>query len=295
MKQRGYGWMLGLWLLTAIVAAVAVRKGSQWRAENEVLRAELQQERLRPPLELTTDTPSRYGGMSRDDKMELMRLRNEVTQLKASVAAAGNSPQDAQGNQPEAARQTATMEGSAIDHKDFPKEQWSFRGYATPEDAVVSSFWALSNGDLEQVMESMPPGDRTEWQNQRAKVSEEQMQNQINREFGDLSAFRLTQQKQVSPTQIIMDLEMVKPQQISTRPVHLFLVGNEWKVQSLINTYDPLAFYRKNPELMRRYFPHLFRQNVEQQQNVTAQPPQVQPAGAVETQGTLPPEPSPNE
>ena len=24
-------------------------------------------------------------------------------------------------------------------------------------------------------------------------------------------------------------------------------------------TYDPLAFYRKNPELMRRYFPHLFR------------------------------------
>jgi type IV pilus assembly protein PilM len=25
------------------------------------------------------------------------------------------------------------------------------------------------------------------------------------------------------------------------------------------STYDPLAFYRKNPELMRRYFPHLFR------------------------------------
>jgi hypothetical protein len=24
--------------------------------------------------------------------------------------------------------------------------------------------------------------------------------------------------------------------------------------------YDPLAFYRKNPELMRRYFPHLFQQ-----------------------------------
>ena len=29
-------------------------------------------------------------------------------------------------------------------------------------------------------------------------------------------------------------------------------------------SYDPLAFYRKNPELMKRYFPHLLNANGEQ-------------------------------
>jgi hypothetical protein len=52
-------------------------------------------------------------------------------------------------------------------------------------------------------------------------------------------------------------------------------------MQSPVNTYDPLAFYRKNPELMRRYFPHLVNQHVQQQG-------QVAPAG-----GSLPPEPAP--
>jgi len=87
------------------------------------------------------------------------------------------------------------------------------------------------------------------------------------------------------------------------------LVGNEWKAGAPINqnrqnvavneaqnnagdaanSYDPLAFYRKNPELMKRYFPHLYRAQVDQQPDAAVQQSE-QPTG-----GTLPPEPSPNE
>ena len=83
-----------------------------------------------------------------------------------------------------------------------------------------------------------------------------------------------------------------------TKRVRMNLVGAEWKGGAPINQnkqpmaanqgvaaneqggeYDPMAFYRKNPELMRRYFPHLYQQ---QQQAVGG------------NGGTLPPEPAPN-
>jgi DNA gyrase/topoisomerase IV subunit A len=38
--------------------------------------------------------------------------------------------------------------------------------------------------------------------------------------------------------------------------------------------YDPLTFYRKNPELMKRYFPHLFKEGQAQEQNEIQGSPQ---------------------
>jgi hypothetical protein len=115
------------------------------------------------------------------------------------------------------------------------------------------------------------------------------------KEFGSNSTLRIKGQEQVSPTEVVLDVEMERP---FTKRVRMNLVGTEWKAGAPINqnrqpaapaqdvatveesgAYDPLPFYRKNPELMKRYFPHLFQQ---QQQQAAG-------GGA----GTLPPEPAP--
>lgn len=51
-------------------------------------------------------------------------------------------------------------------------------------------------------------------------------------------------------------------------------------------TYDPLTFYRRNPELMKRYFPHLYKAEVESQ---TVQPAQLD--NAAESQPDVPADP----
>lgn len=277
-----------------VMCFVLAGRMAKLRAENEMLRAELHEERLiTAEFARSAQGARKLGGgeTSHEEKLELMRLRNEVTQLRASAEAAREAVKNALENKDLGMQRAATGNdrSQTVIGMELQKEQWGFRGYATPEDAVVSAMWALGNGDLLRVAESMAAGDHKEWQDQRARSSDDAVQSQIQREFGDLTALKITGQKEVSPTKMLVDVVMHKPQQISTRQVHVYREGNEWKMQSLINVYDPLAFYRRNPELMKRYFPHLFREEVPQQ----LLPPNEAPR--VDGEGTLPPEPSPNE
>ncbi|MGZ8901871.1 MAG: hypothetical protein ACXW3Z_17395, partial [Limisphaerales bacterium] len=114
---------------------------------------------------------------------------------------------------------------------------------------------------------------------------EEEVAAMLQKQMEQLKTVRIKEQRQVSPTEMALNLQTGD----ENSPVHavtMHLVGNEWKAAApfTFDGYDPLSFYRRNPELMRRYFPHLVNQNVQQQQG------QVAPAG-----GSLPPEPSPNE
>jgi hypothetical protein len=261
--------------------------------------------------------------------LELMRLRNEVTQLKASAAAAREAVKEALENRQGGVQQVAMIDeqGRSMGETKFRKEEWGFRGYGTPEDTLVSGMWALTSGDLEKVVEGLTVGEREQWQARAVGKTEEEIKAGILREYGNVAAMKITEERQVSPKEVVLTVTMEGPGQMTTREMGFQLEGNEWKMQSLVNTYDPLAFYRRNPELMRRYFPHLFRGEVNQQQgapegeetstqsstatagqqnlppelmrryglNLQQQPAPAHSRAAAEGHGSLPPEPSPNE
>jgi hypothetical protein len=294
MNAKTFG-LAGLWAVTVIIAAVAIAKLNQTRALNQQLRAELETPNAMDAREprSSEENPVRPG-LARDEKLELMRLRNEVTQLRASAAAAREAVKDALENRDEAMRRVALVDrnGREIAESDLNTADLSFRGYATAEDAFTSAVAAMKDGDAQTMVNSMTPEEAARWQSLNAGKSEEEIKARFVKEFGSNSTLRIKGAEHVSPTEIVLEVELERPM---TKRVRMNLVGNEWKAGAPINQnkqvagnqggvaseqagdYDPMAFYKKNPELMKRYFPHLYQQQ----------------QGAEGGAGTLPPEPAP--
>jgi hypothetical protein len=341
MKDRGFGWTAGMCVGTVIVAVIALGMFFQQRRTNAQLQAELTARANGQWVAADHDTTSRAErneGLSQAEKIELMRLRNEVTQLRTSAAAARESVKEILENRTREERVKSARQNSSADGQfEFRQSDLVFRGYAMPEDAYISALAAMKNGDVQTMLNSMTAEERARWEQLNEGKTPEEIQARFQKEFGAVHTIRITGEEQVSPTELVMEVEMVRP---FTKRVRMNLEGNEWKAGAPINqnsqsvamanaqpptqagnpngeseAYDPLAFYRKNPELMKRYFPHLYKADL-QQQDPTAQPQEIQqgqpqqPAMNPEIMrryfphlqqqkvrdgqgGTLPPEPSP--
>ena len=312
MKTTGARAVLGLLVVTLIFAAVVTARYLELRKENDTLRA--QKEREVEQDEMARQSVAQREPLSNAEKLELMRLRNVVTQLRASVTAAKEQVKGALENRDRTLgerRQVAAMDqhGQQMGQLEFKTEELMHRGFATPEDGYISAMAAMKDGDIAAMLQAMAPEERARWEQLNAGKTPDEIQARFQEEFGANSTLRIKAEEQVSPTEVVLDVEMERP---FTKRVRMNLVDNEWKAGAPINqnkqtvaansmasgaagadnqgeNYHPLAFYRKNPELMKRYFPHLYRPEMEQAPD--AQPVQVPPT----TQGTLPPEPSPNE
>lgn len=105
----------------------------QLAAENARLSNELDQAKSRIQKSESTST-------------ELLRLRNEVGSLRA-----------AQKGQRVVHQTPATQSNQTNSPVTILKEDWSFAGYATPDDALQSAMWALRETNLKQFFDSLMP------------------------------------------------------------------------------------------------------------------------------------------
>ena len=274
----------GWWVLSAvavIVAALAVGKSLDLRKMNRELRAENERLSAQSEATLVRVVKPAGNGLGQAEKLELMRLRNEVTQLRASAQAARDAVKAALENRlPREGEVRTRTEMAAAEAGGVQREELSLRGYATPEDALVTSLWAMTEGQPEALKEALTPEGRRIFELRMAGKTEEEVATILQKQMEQLKTVRIKEQRQISPTEMAINLQTGD----ENSPVHavtMQLVGNEWKsVAPFTFEYDPLAFYRRNPELMRRYFPHLV--SGAQQQG------EAEPAG-----GSLPPEPAP--
>lgn len=87
----------------------------------------------------------------RKDNTELLRLRNEVSQLRRE--------RDAQKQQANQATPPAQGAGPSASEpgRYISKEQLAFVGYATPDAALESMTWGMMNGNYEQTIASLGP------------------------------------------------------------------------------------------------------------------------------------------
>lgn len=85
------------------------------------------------------------------DNAELLRLRNEVGQLRRERDAAQQRANQA------AAPPVGSGQSPANPGRYISKDQLAFAGYATPEAALESQFWALATGNYEQAVASYSP------------------------------------------------------------------------------------------------------------------------------------------
>jgi hypothetical protein len=114
---------------------------------------------------------------------DLQTMRTELRRLRAQLSVArstmtSNAPPD--------------VPASDI----FPRDSWKFAGFDTPENAVESATWAISQGDEDSYLDSLSPDLRDEMESELADGS-----------FGDVGPLSLGNSKDFR----IVDRETISP------------------------------------------------------------------------------------
>ena len=247
--------LLALLIAAAAFAMITWRKQKSLGSENQQLQArvsELEQDLAKA----TSDTST--GDLKREaqaQKLELMRLRNEVSQLRADRQADADLESEldrlrTENQQLRAERRAASAHGSPDPPEPsrdrFPAEQWQYTGLATPESALTSALWELKHGQLPTESSlAADPGQFAAW---RQKIA-------------GASAVQIMERHEPSPGEFRLKLFLEGP--AVQREFTLTREGSNWRLANVQDAAanDPMQFYLQNPELMRRYFPHLVPQN----------------------------------
>src|SRR5439155_7426461 len=204
------------------------------RDQNQALRqradqlTELQEENQR--LSNLVAQANGSLALSKDQLSELMRLRGEVGQLQQKEhdrfrATAGGQSAPA-----------AKAAFEAVNSQTIPRESWAFAGYATPENALQSVAWAMSQGDVKSFLAGLSP----ETQNHYAQLFEGKTENEIltmlSDEIGQLPALRLDRKKVSGDDAVTFVLYSEERDDGTTKTkdeaVMTFKnVGGEWKLE----------------------------------------------------------------
>jgi hypothetical protein len=238
-------------LQTAIVSAVVVagvatplviQHEAKLRRENQALRQQVDQfagltaenERLSNLVAQANNARS----LSNDQLNDLLRLRGEVGLLRRQTNELGKLReenrrlQDAYSKPAQKLPSPNSLQDRA-GQVDFPRESWTFAGYANPESTILSLASAGVGGDVETFLNSLTPAfqarEKERWQND--KKSEIQIRDELVREFGQTKAIRLLDKTVVSENEMILSLVIQRDDGHNETPkMKVQLIGNEWKM-----------------------------------------------------------------
>ena len=128
-------------------------------------------------------------------------------------------------------RQLPEPQPVASSQAEFPKESWRFAGYADPESAFESTFWAMSQGDAKTYMATLAPHGGL-FREAQGK-SEDEIVAGNRRTVEGLTGYRIIDKKIVSADRVILTvLPETATGQGPKRPGKLVIlrIDDEWKV-----------------------------------------------------------------
>lgn len=233
-------------IAASLVAVINWRKAALFKMDNEELREQLQ------ALQVEVETAARLSEISKANSAkahqqttELMQLRNEVTQLraersvtKASQAQRENPSTEAIENRNE--RGNSPAEAALPVEDVFPRERWTFAGYATPESALVSAIWAMNEGTPEAYLNSLAPTEQERiaklWQDKSEAEISEKHRNQVS----SIRAFAIAERKNIAPGELLMTVGISSAEGSRTEQIRMQQVGQEWKFGGFIRDPQPV-------------------------------------------------------
>ena len=228
------------WLFLALFIAAGAFAASLWTKskaaaeQHHALQTRLQQlESDLRQAQSAAHAAAQSSDFSQNNKLELMRLRNEVSQLRAQAQTASTLETEvAQLRTQIQELRTASTTPSPADTAPanrFTRDQWAYSGNGTPEAALLSGLAAAVNSP--------------------------------NQPLSTATGLQIVERHEISPTEMQMKIYLEGSGEV--RSVTLALDQAGWQMTGLIPERadaDPMSFYRRNPELMRRYFPHLVQE-----------------------------------
>jgi hypothetical protein len=138
-------------------------------------------------------------------RVELRRLRAQLSSARSNITS--NAPPD--------------VPASDI----FPRDSWKFAGFDTPENAVESVTWAISQGDEDSYFQSLAPD-----------LQDEMESTLVDGSFADVgplemknaTGFRIVDRESVSENEYIISIYV--DGQADETPLRLVRTPNGWKV-----------------------------------------------------------------
>jgi hypothetical protein len=165
--------------------------------------------------------------MSEEQFQELLRLRGEVGVLRKQkdevekLRAESRQLHAAQNSHPPTPSQTAP------DY--FPKESWSFAGYANPEDTFQTFSWALQQGDVKTLLDSLSPEKRAEMAKEFAEKPETTIAQELIQSTRRHKGFRILEKQMVSEDESVLTVYVYAEGRNSVMKLAFKRFGNEWK------------------------------------------------------------------
>jgi hypothetical protein len=232
-------------LLASVVAPLAIARRAQVRLQERRGVLDEQSARLAELAASNEGLKNQLGGagagLTREQRSEILKLRNEIGQLRRAV-------EEADELRSKSARLLAARDhpnsGLASNAPDpatvqahWPKAQLGSAGYADLLSALQSAFWAMSRGEPDSLAgsltrEALRRLTREGW-NDRKSPEEELAASarEISVSLGPATGFSVTTQKTVADDFAIIAVYFEGEGQ--TRRVAMKKVGGEWKLSMM--------------------------------------------------------------
>ncbi len=167
------------------------------------------------------------GQLSEADKLELLKLRGEVTRLRERQRELAGVKAENQ-----ALRARAGVKGTnavgpqvALPPGYVRRQDAQFLGQATPEAALQSFFWAIQNRDTNTLVRLLPDEGVQDMLREMEKQGEAEFWEAI----GIIPGFRLVGSERRSDTETVLKVQIMPGDNAQSMTARL--VGNEWKLQ----------------------------------------------------------------
>jgi hypothetical protein len=157
---------------------------------------------------------------------ELEKLRDEVDQLRHRTNDLQTLKAQLRRLSAELASARQMIATNAVPAADiFPREAWSFAGYDTPEDAIESVTWAISQGDRDAYMSGL------------SSELQQQMQGQLADgnfaatgplEMGEATGYRILDRQSVSENEWVITVYM--DGQLDPIPIDVVRTADGWRI-----------------------------------------------------------------
>ena len=202
-------------LVIGTAAGIGWRKAASLRQENQRLTTEL--EALKQQLAgFSEDQTRKQEADSRKaaaDAQELVKLRGEVSRLRSSatdaeklrseVGALRTQNRDLRA-QPPMAETSAPASTATTDQ--FPRQSWTFSGYASPDAALVSAIWAMKEGKPQVFMDSLSPEEQQRMAQKWQGKSEEEIAAKHQDDVGNIQGMRILSRTPISAAEVRMQV-----------------------------------------------------------------------------------------
>lgn len=209
--------------LVALAAGLAVQtlRLRQTIAKNQKLEGQIAE--LHSVGAAANASPGAANSSDGDDRTELLRLRNQVAQLRAATNELRGLPAGIQ-HSPVSPR--ATRPGAEF----VPRESWTFAGYATPEAAFQSMFFAMGQRDYNAFIDSLSPEEADRAAEQFADKTPEQITEKWSRKtekIMKITGYRVLDRDEISPEEIV--LVIYAGAEAGLLPMQMKKINDQWK------------------------------------------------------------------